>query len=110
MERNERRPRARKILAIAALAAAATTTAAYLGISLLTADLLTRPNNHPHRRDPYAVGGDAIRWSTRTADQLTLRGWFYPRSGLRRLVVLVHGMGGSWDEMAGLGRDLHTRG
>jgi len=110
MERTARRPRARKLLAIAAVAPAATLPATYLGISLLTADFLTRPNNHPHRRDPYAVGGDAIRWSVRTADKLTLRGWFYPRSGLRRLVVLVHGMGGSWDEMAGLARDLHRRG
>ena len=49
-------------------------------------------------------------WSARTADGLTLRGWYLPTSERRRLIVLVHGMWSSWLEMAALGRDLHHRG
>jgi len=83
---------------------------AYLGISLLTADLLTRPHNHPPSLDPYAVSPDATPWSVRTSDGLMLRGWYLPTPERRHLVALVHGMGGSWPEMAGLGRDLHKYG
>ncbi|HWE39784.1 MAG TPA: alpha/beta fold hydrolase [Isosphaeraceae bacterium] len=82
----------------------------YTGISLFSADLLTRTNNRPPRVNPLAVGRDARGWSVRTEDGLTLRGWYYPTPSHRRLVVLVHGMGESWDVMAGLGRDLHARG
>src|SRR5262245_59237978 len=80
----------------------------YLGISLLTADFLTRPNNRPPNIDPKAVSPDATAWSVLTSDGLTLRGWYYPTPKRRHLIVLVHGMGGSWPEMAALGRDLHA--
>lgn len=81
---------------------------AYLGISLLTADLLTRPSNRPSNLDPKAVSPDATPWSVRTRDGLTIRGWYYPTPKQRQLIVLVHGMWGSWLEMAALGRDLHA--
>ncbi|MDR3635507.1 MAG: alpha/beta fold hydrolase [Isosphaeraceae bacterium] len=83
--------------------------AAYLAISLLTADQLTRAKNRRSYLDPRLVGPNATPWSRRTADGLTLRGWYYPTSERRHLIVLVHGMGGSWPEMAGLGRDLVRR-
>src|SRR4051794_5295814 len=82
----------------------------YLAISLLSADLLTRPSNHAESLDPKAVSPDATRWSVRTSDGLTLRGWYLPTARRRHLIVLVHGMGGSWPEMAALGRDLHGHG
>jgi alpha-beta hydrolase superfamily lysophospholipase len=84
--------------------------AAYLGISYLAADQLTRPSNHAVDLDPTLVSKDAEAWSTRTADGLTLRGWYYPSPAGRRLIVLVHGMGASWDKMAAIGKGLHRRG
>ena len=82
----------------------------YGGISLLTADRLTRPTTHPEHFDPRRFDPDAAPWSTRTSDGLTLRGWYLPTSGHRHLIVLVHGMWSTWLEMAALGRDLHRRG
>jgi uncharacterized protein len=82
----------------------------YAGVSLLTAERLTRSTNHPLRIDPHRISRDAQPWSARTADGLTLRGWYLPTKDRRRLIVLVHGMWSSWLEMASLGRDLHHRG
>jgi len=93
------------VLALAVLA-----PLVYVGISLFTADILTRPTNHRSPLDPRLVSGDAVAWSTRTADGLTLRGWYYPTLEHRHLIVLIHGMGGCWDEMAMLGGDLHRQG
>jgi alpha-beta hydrolase superfamily lysophospholipase len=84
--------------------------AAYVAVSWLTAERLTRPTNHALRIDPRRVSPDAQPWSARTADGLTLRGWYLPTSERRRLIILVHGMWSSWLEMAALGRDLHQRG
>ena len=53
-------------------------TAAYSGISLFTADILTRPKNHPVKLDPKRVSDSAEAWSVRTTDGLTLRGWYCP--------------------------------
>jgi len=83
---------------------------AYFGISYLAADLLTRPTNHADAIDARLVSPRAVAWSSRTADGLTLRGWYCPTQGHRRLIVLVHGMGASWDKMAAIGRALHGRG
>jgi pimeloyl-ACP methyl ester carboxylesterase len=83
---------------------------AYVAVSCLTAERLTRPTNHALRIDPRRVSPDAQPWSAHTADGLTLRGWYLPTSDRRRLIVLVHGMWSSWLEMAALGRDLHHRG
>lgn len=82
----------------------------YVGVSLFTADRLTRPTNHPLLIDPRRVSRDATPWSTRTSDGVTLRGWYLPTDARRNLIVLVHGMWSSWIEMAALGRDLHARG
>jgi alpha-beta hydrolase superfamily lysophospholipase len=85
--------------------------AAYCGISLLSAEVLTRPSPPPRAgaNDPTLVSPRATPWSVRTADGLTLRGWYHPNEG-RHLVVLAHGLRESWLEVAGLGRDLHRRG
>ncbi len=83
---------------------------AYLAISLLTADLLTRPHNYHVQADPTMISPDVTAWSAKTTDGLTLRGWYVPTPKKRHLVVLVHGMWSSWPEMAALGRDLHQYG
>jgi pimeloyl-ACP methyl ester carboxylesterase len=82
----------------------------YAAVSLVTAERLTRPTNHPLQIDPRRVSPDAQAWSARTTDGVTLRGWYLPTPQRRRLIVLVHGMWSSWLEMAALGRDLHARG
>lgn len=111
MDSTARRPRiARRIARWAVWGTPAWTVAAYLGISLVTADLLTRPNNRPPWLDARAVSPDAMPWSARTDDGLTLRGWYLPTPRHRHLIILIHGMGGSWPEMAALGRDLHAHG
>jgi pimeloyl-ACP methyl ester carboxylesterase len=82
----------------------------YAIISGLTAERLTRPTNHPLTVDPHRISRDAVPWSTRTQDGLTLRGWWLPTDDHRHLIVLVHGMWSSWLEMGSLGRDLHKQG
>ncbi len=82
----------------------------YVGISLFTAERLTRPTNHHLMVNPREISEDVRSWSTQTADGLTLRGLYLPTEEQRHLIVLVHGMWSSWLEMAGLGRDLHGRG
>ena len=79
-------------------------------ISVISASILTMPSNHRDATNPLAVGRDAKRWSVKTTDGITLRGWYYPTPERRHLVVLVHGMKASLDEVAGLGRDLHAKG
>lgn len=82
----------------------------YVGISLFTAERLTRPTNHRLTVDPREISEDVRSWTTQTADGLRLRGWYLPTEARRHLIVLVHGMWSSWLEMAGLGRDLHRQG
>ncbi len=84
--------------------------AVYCGISLYSAERLTRPTNHRVPFDAHRLDPSAEAWSARTLDGLTLRGWYLPASGHRHLVVLVHGMWSSWLEMASLGRDLRRQG
>ena len=83
----------------------------YAGISLFTADRLTRSTNHPSPIDPRQLGirrtavvDTNIRRRSRSA------GWYLPTQERRHLIVLVHGMWSSWLEMAALGRDLHRSG
>ncbi len=92
------------------LALSVLTPGSYLGISLVSAHILTQPSNHANRLDPEAVSPDAQPWRTRTSDGVTLRGWYYPTDAQRRLIVCVHGMHGTWNDLAGIGRDLHRRG
>ena len=83
---------------------------AYAGVSIFTADRLTRATNHPSGFDPRRWEPSAQAWSTRTIDSITLRGWYLPTQERRHLIVLVHGMWSSWLEMASLGRDLNQQG
>ena len=92
------------------LATPACVVAAYLSVSLFSAEQLTRPHNDPSVLDPRVVSEKATPWSVQTEDGLTLRGWYHPTPAKRHLVVLVHGLWSSWHHMAGLGRDLHDRG
>lgn len=103
-------PRAWWFAKIFAILSAFVGSGSYLGISVVTAHLLTRPNNRPESLDPNAVGPNPKKWSTLTSDGLRLRGWYYRTPTRRNLIVLVHGMQGSWAEMAGLGHDLHRCG
>lgn len=82
----------------------------YASVSLMVAHVLTRPNNRPNVTDPREVGDEVRAWSAKTSDGLTLRGWYCPTATRRRLIVLVHGMGGSRDEMTRIGHDLHAEG
>ena len=82
----------------------------YVGLSLFIAHVLTQPNNRPTVTDPFEISPDVYLWSAKTSDGLTLRGWYCPTPKHRRLIVLVHGMGGSRDEMARIGHDLHAEG
>lgn len=81
--------------------------AVYSGVSLFSAEMLTRPHNHPLVLDPRSVSLGAKAWSVKTRDGVSLRGWHYPSRSRRHLVVLVHGLWASWHAMARLGRDLH---
>ncbi len=82
----------------------------YGGISLHAAGRLTGPTNHAATMDPRRSCPEARRWSTRTDDGIVLRGWYLPTRGQGRLIVLVHGLWGCWEEMAKLGIDLNARG
>lgn len=110
MESSARRRRVRRIIAAIFGLAVLLFAMLYAGVSVVTAERLTQPTNHPLSIDPHRISKDAQPWSTRTADGLTLRGWYLPTEHPRHLLVLVHGMWSSWLEMAGLGRDLHGRG
>ncbi len=94
----------------AGVAATLLATLGYVSISLLAADVLTRTRNRPSSHEAAQIGEGTVSWSTRTADGITLRGWYCPTPEKRRLVVLVHGMGGSRDNMADLAHDLRGRG
>ena len=104
------RPGFRRVLPWAFAAVALLLVSGYAVISLFTADRLTRPTNYPLQIDPRRLSSDALPWSVRTTDGVTLRGWYLPTAERRRLIVLVHGMWSSWLEMAALGRDLHHGG
>lgn len=88
--------------------------AAYCGISLFSAEILTRSHLPTPfltaRLDPRVVGPSPRPWSVTTADGLTLRGFYYPTEQRRHLIVLLHGLRASWYEVAGVGHDLHQRG
>jgi pimeloyl-ACP methyl ester carboxylesterase len=110
MERLAQRRTLRKLAAGVLLGCVALAGVAYVGIAWFTADRLTRATNRPLVADPYRLSPDVEAWSTRTADGLTLRGWFLSTNDRRHLIVLVHGLWSSWLEMASLGRDLHQNG
>lgn len=98
-----------RIVALVSMVAVAAMPFGYLGVAIVSAHYLTRPSNRPARLDPRLVG-PAESWEVTAEDGLTLRGWYFPTEGRRRLVVGVHGMLMNWEELAGVGRDLHARG
>jgi dipeptidyl aminopeptidase/acylaminoacyl peptidase len=110
MEPTARRGRIRRVAAAILVLAVMLFGLTYVGVAVATAERLTRPTNRPLSVDPREISRDVRPWSTRTADGLTLRGWYLPTGNQRHLIVLVHGMWSSWLEMAGLGRDLHDAG
>jgi dipeptidyl aminopeptidase/acylaminoacyl peptidase len=110
MEPVTRRGRMRRVVAAIVSLAMLLFGMLYVGVSVVTAERLTRATNRPLSIDPRRLSEDARPWSTRTADGLTLRGWYLSAGHQRHLVVLVHGMWSSWLEMAGLGKDLHEQG
>jgi pimeloyl-ACP methyl ester carboxylesterase len=63
--------------------------AGYLGASYVMFDEFTRPEHHAVERAPR-VQGAYEDITIRTSDGLALRGWFFPRS-TDRAVVVVHG-------------------
>jgi pimeloyl-ACP methyl ester carboxylesterase len=93
------------ILAVSLLA-----ISVYAGISILSAHILTSPARLAVALDPRLVGPDPQRWEARTADGVTLRGWFFPTPQHQNLVVCIHGMNGACIDMAGLGHDLRQLG
>lgn len=82
----------------------------YAGISIVSAHVLTRPSNRISKLNPALISPKAVEWSTRTEDGLKLHGWYFPGKDTRHLIVLVHGMRSSWDEMPGIAHDLARRG
>jgi uncharacterized protein len=109
--------RLRHLLAAAGLAALLLGLGQYLLASYRVADGLTRPH---HGFDPaetpatYDVAYEDVRFPARGGD-LRLAGWYLPRAGSRRAVVLVHGKSvNRWIEFGGgflkLAVALHQRG
>jgi len=115
MEHRTSRPRpsrrARRVRSLGWLTGALVAFAVlgYSGIAIVSAHLLTKPSHRPSRIDPRQIG-PAVDWRAKTEDGLTLRGWYFPTPERRRLIVGVHGMTMNWEELAGVGRDLHRRG
>src|SRR5438067_13389669 len=105
MERKTDKRRTRRIATTIVAILLSLLAVVYAGVSLVTADRLTRPTNHPLRIDPRLLSSDAQLWSTRTADGITLRGWYLPTEAGRLLIVLVPGMWGSRLEMGTVSRD-----
>lgn len=89
----------------------------YAGISLIAAHILTRPKRRfAYGVTPAVFGLESrdVRFPARGGDA-QISGWFIPRPGSRRAVVLVHGMGVSrTNELFGrfleLAKGLHERG
>src|SRR5262245_61258926 len=109
--------RLRRLLAACGLAALLLGLGQYLLASYRVADGLTRP---PHGFAPgetpaaYHIAYQDVRFPAR-GDDVRLAGWYMPRAGSRRAVVLVHGKSvNRWIEFGGgflkLAVALHTRG
>lgn len=85
-----RRPSARLLTTLGALAGLA--LALYLAVASVAALTLTTPRRTLGRETPAAVGlsYENVRFPARD-DGLTIAGWYVPRQGARRALVLVHG-------------------
>ena len=110
------RGRARRLILRIAIGLAALLLAAYLLISALAANMLTVPRRAPENRTPAALSlaYDDVRFPSRE-DNLEIAGWYIPRLGSRKAVVLVHGWNSNRSaEFQGrfvdFGAALHDRG
>ncbi|MCY4638252.1 MAG: alpha/beta fold hydrolase [Acidobacteria bacterium] len=65
---------------------------AYLGVSLVVAETLTKPYRRPLAASPAAfqLTYENVTFPS-TGDRIPLRGWFVPASGSDRVVLIVHG-------------------
>lgn len=90
------RGRLRRVLARVALTAALLLLAAYLGISAIAANTLTVPRRVFGSETPaaHSVAYQDVRFPS-ADDGLSIAGWYMPREGSRKAVVLVHGWNGS---------------
>ena len=90
------RGRARRLIVRIAIGVVALLLAAYLLISALAANILTVPRRQAGQRTPAALGlaYDDVRFPSR-ADGIPIAGWYVPRQGSRKAVVLVHGWNSS---------------
>jgi pimeloyl-ACP methyl ester carboxylesterase len=110
------RGRARRLIARLALGVAVLLLAAYLVISTIAVNILTVPRRQIGGPTPAAVSlaYDDVRFSS-SQDGVELSGWYIPREGSHKAVVLVHGFGSSRAHEFGgrfveLADALHDRG
>ena len=68
---------------------------AYFGVGLLVATRLTAPDNETMAATPAGVGLDFRQVEVKSTDGIRLSGWWVPKAGSSRAVVLVHGWGGN---------------
>ena len=104
------RGRLRRLLIATSIALPLLLILGYCAISVIAADILTRPVDDGQSIDPRDVSDDATSWTVTTDDGLRLRGWYYPTPEHRRLLVFVHGMRATWLEMANLAGEMHAKG
>jgi uncharacterized protein len=88
--------RLRRTLARMPIGIAAPLLVAYLAISAVAVNILTVPHRQPEHRTPAALNLDYrdVRFVS-SQDGIELAGWYIPRKGSHKAVVLVHGFGSS---------------
>ena len=77
------------------LAVVAVLTLAYFGVGLFVASRLTAPANEPMAATPASVDLDYSDVEVNSTDGIRLSGWWVPKAGSSRAVLLVHGWGGN---------------
>src|SRR5262245_27593042 len=86
------RGRARRLLARLALGLVVLTLALYIGISALAATILTVPRRVVSAATPASLGlaFQDVQFPAQV-DAVPISGWYIPRDGSRKAIVLVHG-------------------
>ncbi len=77
------------------LVAVAVLALAYFGVGLFVSSRLTAPDSEPMEATPASVGLDYNDVEAKSTDGIRLAGWWVPRNGSSRAVLLVHGWGGN---------------
>lgn len=108
--------RPRRVASSLVVGLAALLLALYLGVSAYAASVVSLPQRDAETTTPAAVGlaFEDVRFPARGGD-VQIAGWYIPRDGAQRAVVLVHGkdssrateFGGRFVELAAV---LHRRG